>query len=253
MPNRYLIANWKMNLPPEGIESFLGAVAGEGIVVAPPFVYLKDVVARAANGVVAGAQNCADQKSGAFTGEVSAGMLRECGARFVIVGHSERRTIYGEDDARVARKLALAIEAGLTPVLCIGENQQQRDGGHAVSFCSDQLRAAAVPHLESASEVVVAYEPIWAIGTGRNATGDMVAEIVAAIRGALDRCWPVALARRAPVLYGGSVTPENVDDLIARGRIDGFLVGGASLDSKRFLALAEAMNLLSSSQNDVTI
>jgi triosephosphate isomerase len=240
MPNRYLVANWKMNLPPEGIESFLGAMEGEGIVIAPPFVYLKDVVARA-NGVAVGAQNCADQKSGAFTGEVSADMLRDCGARFVIVGHSERRNIYGEDDARVARKLALAIEAGLTPILCIGENQQQRDGGHAMTFCSDQLQAAVVPQLESASEVVVAYEPIWAIGTGRNATGEMVAEIVTAIRGALGRCWPAGLARRAPVLYGGSVTPDNVDDLTAHGRIDGFLVGGASLDSKKFLALVAAM------------
>jgi len=241
MPNRYLVANWKMNLPPEGIDAFLGAVRGEGIVVAPPFVYLKDIVARAANGVAAGAQNCSDQKSGAFTGEVSADMLRDCGARFVIVGHSERRTVYGEDDARVARKLDRAIEAGLTPILCIGENQQQRDSGHATTFCSDQLRASIVPHIENASEVVVAYEPIWAIGTGRNATGDMVAEIVTAIRGALDRFWPAALARRAPVLYGGSVTPDNVDDLTAHGRIDGFLVGGASLDSKKFLALAEAM------------
>ncbi|HSY47400.1 MAG TPA: triose-phosphate isomerase [Thermoanaerobaculia bacterium] len=241
MPNRYLVANWKMNLPPEGIESYLGAVKGEGIVVAPPFVFLKDVVARATNGVAAGAQNCADQKSGAFTGEVSADMLRECGARFVIVGHSERRNVYGEDDARVARKLDRAIEAGLTPILCIGENQQQRDGGHALTFCADQLRAAMVPHIESAWEVVVAYEPIWAIGTGRNATGDMVAEIVAAIRVSLGRLWPAALARNAPVLYGGSVTPENVDDLTARGGIDGFLVGGASLDSKKFLALAEAL------------
>jgi triosephosphate isomerase len=241
MPNRYLIANWKMNIPPEGIASFLDAMKDADVVVAPPYVYLKDVVARFAN---AGAQNCADQKSGAFTGEVSADMLRECGARFVIVGHSERRTIYGEDDALIARKLAMAIDAGLTPVLCIGENEQERERGHAVSFCSDQLRAAAVPQLASAKEVVVAYEPIWAIGTGRNATGAMVAEIVEAIRGALERFWPDGLAKRTPILYGGSVTPDNVDDLIEHGRIDGFLVGGASLDSKKFLALAEAMKRL---------
>jgi triosephosphate isomerase len=238
MPNRYLIANWKMNIPPEGIASFLDAVKDAGVVVAPPFVYLKDVAARFAN---AGAQNCADQKSGAFTGEVSADMLRECGARFVIVGHSERRTIYGENDALIARKLSMAIDAGLTPVLCVGENEQQRERGHAISFCYDQLCAAAVPQLASAKEVLVAYEPIWAIGTGRNATGAMVAEIVEAIRGALERFWPDGLAKRTPILYGGSVTPDNVDDLITHGRIDGFLVGGASLDSKKFLALAEAM------------
>ncbi|MEA2415983.1 MAG: triosephosphate isomerase [Thermoanaerobaculia bacterium] len=239
MPNRYLIANWKMNIPPEGIAAFLDAVKDANAVIAPPFVYLKDVAARFAN---AGAQNCADQKSGAFTGEISAGMLRDCGARFVIIGHSERRTIYGEDDALVARKLAMVIDAGLTPILCIGENEQQRERGHAVSFCSDQIRAAAIPQLANANEIIVAYEPIWAIGTGRNATGAMVAEIVGAIRDALARFWPSGLA--TPVLYGGSVTPDNVDDLIEYGRIDGFLVGGASLDSKKFLALAEAMKRL---------
>ncbi|HEV7570163.1 MAG TPA: triose-phosphate isomerase [Thermoanaerobaculia bacterium] len=241
MPNRYLIANWKMNIPPEGITPFLDAVKDADIVIAPPFVYLKDVAAQFAN---AGAQNCADQKSGAFTGEVSADMLRDCGARFVIVGHSERRTIYGEDDALISRKLAIAIDAGLTPILCIGENEEQRERGHAVTFCSGQLRAAAIPQLANAKEVIVAYEPIWAIGTGRNATGAMVAEIVGAIREALERFWPDGLARRTPVLYGGSVTPDNVDELIAHGRIDGFLVGGASLDSKKFLALAEAMKRL---------
>jgi triosephosphate isomerase len=241
MPNRYLIANWKMNIPPEGIASFLDAMQDADAVIAPPFVYLKDVAAKFAN---AGAQNCAGQKSGAFTGEVSADMLRDCGARFVIVGHSERRTIYGEDDALIARKLALVIDAGLTPVLCIGENEQQRERGHAGSFCANQIRAAAVSQLANATEVIVAYEPIWAIGTGRNATGPMVAEIVAEIRDALDRCWPDGLAKRVPILYGGSVTPDNVDDLITHGRIDGFLVGGASLDSKKFLALAEAMKRL---------
>ncbi|HEX3578566.1 MAG TPA: triose-phosphate isomerase [Thermoanaerobaculia bacterium] len=241
MPNRYLIANWKMNVPPEGVDAFLDAVNDADVVVAPPFVYLKDVGAKFAN---AAAQNCADQKSGAFTGEVSADMLRNCGARFVIVGHSERRTIYGENDAVIARKLAMSIDAGLTPILCIGENEQQRERGHAVAFCSDQLLAVAIPQLASANEVIVAYEPIWAIGTGRNATGAMVAEIVGAIRDALERFWPAALANRVPVLYGGSVTPDNVDDLITHGRIDGFLVGGASLDSKKFLALAEAMKRL---------
>jgi len=241
MPNRYLIANWKMNVPPEGIAAFLDAVKDTDAVIAPPFVYLKDVAAKFAN---AAGQNCSDQKSGAFTGEVSADMLRDCGARFVIVGHSERRTIYGEDDALIARKLSMAIDAGLTPVLCICEDEQQRERGHAVAFCSGQIRAATVPQLANANEVIVAYETIWAIGTGRNATGAMVAEIVDAIREALERFWPDRLAQRTPILYGGSVTPDNVDDLIEHGRIDGFLVGGASLDSKKFLALAEAMKRL---------
>jgi triosephosphate isomerase len=241
MPNRYLVANWKMNVPPEGIGRFLDAMNGAEFIVAPPFVYLKDIAAR---GVAAGGQNCADQKSGAFTGEISADMLRDCGARLVIVGHSERRNIYGEDDALIARKFALVIDSGLTPILCIGENQQQRDAGHATTFCSTQLRAAAVPQLDSDAEVIVAYEPIWAIGTGRNATSAMVAEIAGEIRDAIGRFWPAGRAARTPVLYGGSVTPDNVDDLIAHGGIDGFLVGGASLDSRKFLALAEAMKKL---------
>jgi triosephosphate isomerase len=241
VPNRYLIANWKMNLPPKGIDAFLGAMRGEGIVVAPPFVYLKDVVARVPGGVAVGAQNCADRQAGAFTGEVSAAMVRDCGARFVIIGHSERRTIYGETDAVVAKKLALAIESGLTPILCVGENLEERECGNATTLCCDQIQAAAVPQLGSAAEVIVAYEPLWAIGTGRNATGVMAAEMADAIRDALRRFWPGDLARRTPVLYGGSVTPENVDDLVTHGRIDGFLVGGASLDSTKFLALAEAM------------
>jgi triosephosphate isomerase len=241
MPNRYLIANWKMNLPPEGIDAFLGAVRGEGLVVAPPFVYLKDVVARAPEGVAVAAQNCADRPSGAFTGEVSAAMVRHCGGRFVIAGHSERRNVYGESDAVVARKFALVIENLLTPILCIGENLEDRERGNAAGFCSAQIRAAAVPQLETATEVIVAYEPVWAIGTGRNAMGAIVAEMADAIRDALTRFWPAGLAQRTPVLYGGSVTPDNVGDLVAHGRIDGFLVGGASLDSTKFMALAEAM------------
>ena len=253
MPNRYLIANWKMNLPPEGIGAFLGALRGEGIVVAPPFPYLREVAAGAPKNVAVAAQNCAEQPAGAFTGEVSARMIRDCGARFVIVGHSERRNIYVESDAVVAKKTALAIENGLTPIVCIGENLDERERGNAMTVCSNQIAALGLPQLANAAEVIVAYEPVWAIGTGRNATSAMVAEMARAVRDSLMRCWPVDLARCAPVLYGGSVTPENAADLVAHGGIDGFLVGGASLDSKKFLALAESMNLLSSSQNDVMI
>ena len=241
MPNRYLIANWKMNLPPEGMGTFLNAVRGERVVVAPPFPFLKDAVAGAPEGVDVGAQNCADQPSGAFTGEVSAAMVRDCGARFVIIGHSERRNVYGESNAIVARKLALAIDNGLTPILCIGEDYDVRERGGAMSFCSEQLQAAIVPQLQNATEVIVAYEPVWAIGTGRNATSAMVALMSGSIRDSLSRFWPADLARRVPVLYGGSVTPENVADLVAYGRVDGFLVGGASLDSRKLLALAAMM------------
>lgn len=234
MRNRYVIANWKMNLPPEGVDAYLEAMKrNEGVVVAPPFPYIE----RVARSIATGGQNCGDQKSGAFTGEVSVDMLRDSGAGFVIIGHSERRNVYGESDAMIARKLALVIEAGMTPVLCIGEDLLVRDSGGCAMFLADQIRAVAVPQLESAAEVVIAYEPIWAIGTGRNASGAMVAESVNDIRGALGRFWPARHRHAAPILYGGSVTPDNIADLAANGGIDGYLVGGASLDSGKFLAI----------------
>lgn len=240
MRKHYAIANWKMNLPPEGIAPYLDAVrsGGAGIVIAPPFPYLATVAA--IDGVGVAAQNCAEQLSGAFTGEVSATMLRDLGAQYVILGHSERRKLFHETDAVVARKLTISIETGLTPVLCVGEDLHVRDAGRVDAFLADQIKAAAAAVLESAAQIIVAYEPIWAIGTGRNATGAMCAETTEGLREAIRRFWP---ARHAdpPILYGGSVTPENVEELVGQGRIDGFLVGGASLDSRRFLVIAKAL------------
>ena len=237
---RYLIANWKMNLPPEGVDAYLGAVAPARtettLVVAPPFPYLRDII-----GVNLAGQNCSDQKSGAFTGEVSAAMLRDCAAEYVILGHSERRSLFHETDALIARKLAAAIEAGLKPVLCIGEDLRIRDAGHVSRFLAEQIKATACDPLASAAELVIAYEPVWAIGTGRNASGQMVAETLVEIRHALERFWPAGLAS-TPILYGGSVTPDNVEDLVANGTIDGFLVGGASLDSAKFLAILAGLD-----------
>lgn len=242
MRSRYLIANWKMNLPPEGMDGYLSAVAAAergdvNVVIALPFPYL--TAAKPHN--VAG-QNCGDQKSGAFTGEVSVSMLAGCGARFVIIGHSERRNVYGESDAMIARKLALAIEEGLTPVLCVGEDLACRDAGNAAAFLAGQIEAVAVEQLARGADVIVAYEPIWAIGTGRNASGAMCAETVAEVRAAIGRFWPGGYEARTPVLYGGSVTPENIADLETNGRADGYLVGGASLSSAKFLALLAGMN-----------
>ncbi|HYO76545.1 MAG TPA: triose-phosphate isomerase [Thermoanaerobaculia bacterium] len=236
---KYLIANWKMNLPPEGIERYMATVcAGDPrdvtMVVAPPFPFLRSVVQ--CGGISVGAQNCSDKPSGAYTGEVSPSMLREAGVEYVILGHSERRTLFHEEDALIARKLTLAIETGLTPVLCIGEDLRVRDQGQVARFLADQLKVAAVEALAKVTQIVVAYEPIWAIGTGRNASGEMVAETLVDIRHALERFWPAQLAK-TPILYGGSVTPDNVEDLVQHGTIDGFLVGGASLDSRKFLSI----------------
>jgi triosephosphate isomerase len=244
MPKRYAVANWKMNLPPEGIEPYMrtleSAPEGAKLVVAPPYVYV-DGVARIARKVAVSAQNCGDRATGAFTGEVSAQMLKDVGVTFVIVGHSERRNVYHEDDALVGRRLAMAIDHGLTPVLCIGENLETRDAGEVTRFLADQVHAVVSESLQKAKEVIIAYEPIWAIGTGRNATGAMCAETVRHIRSAVRYSWPKSLHDGA-ILYGGSVTPDNVGDLVANGAIDGFLVGGASLDSQKFLAIHRALS-----------
>lgn len=236
--NHYAIANWKMNLPPEGIDRYLDELRPvRGMVISPPFPWLREVAARFA---VAG-QNCGDQKSGAFTGEVAPSMLRECGAAFVIIGHSERRRVFGESNELIARKLAVAIDEDLTPIFCVGEDQQVRDAGGAARHVCAQISAARSPALDAAKEIVVAYEPLWAIGTGQNATGETVAEMVAEIRVALHQYWPEAIARTAPILYGGSVTPDNIEDIGGKGRIAGYLVGGASLDSAKFNAICAGL------------
>jgi triosephosphate isomerase len=238
---RYLVANWKMNLPPEGMDAWMSTVALADprdvmLVFAPPFPFLRDAFAQRRRLGLA-AQNCNDHASGAYTGEVAPSMLRYCGAEYVILGHSERRNIYGETDALIAGKLSIAIDNGLKPILCIGESLEVRDAGRVAEFLAEQIRATAVPELDRAPELVIAYEPVWAIGTGRNASGAMVAETLIAIRNALMQHWN----RNVPILYGGSVTPDNVDDLVANGTIDGFLVGGASLDSGKFLAILQGM------------
>lgn len=237
---RYAIANWKMNLPPEGIDGYMRAVCGAqrengAIVVAPPFPFLRDVAAQA-KGIDVAAQNASDHDKGAFTGEVAPAMIRYCGVRYVILGHSERRQLYGETDALIARKLAMAMETGLTPVLCIGEDLRVRDSGGAAVHLAEQVHAVA--SAVTSGPIVVAYEPIWAIGTGRNASGALCAETVGEVRSAISRFWSRS---DVAVLYGGSVTPENVEDLVTNGAIDGFLVGGASLDSSKFLAIYNAL------------
>lgn len=242
---RYVIANWKLNLPPEGMDAYFAELAkrrvDEGIVVAvaAPYPFLERA-RRAAEAAglkcVNSAQDCSAEEKGAFTGDVAAAMIREF-ADMVIIGHSERRNLRGDTDETVARKITHAIAAGLTPVLCIGEHLETRDAGKTNEFLTAQIRAVAEV-IRGAKAVVLAYEPIWAIGTGRSASGSMVAETTWDIRNAIEHLWPSALASDVPILYGGSVTPENVEELTIQGNVDGYLVGGASLVSAKFAAIA---------------
>lgn len=246
--NRYLIANWKLNLPPEGMDIYFGELVKsrvhDGIVVAaaPPYPYLERARRSAeAAGLqcTISAQDCSVEEKGAFTGDVSAAMIRDF-ADMVIIGHSERRNLRGDTDEIVAAKITRALHAGLTPVICIGEQLNTRDAGKTAYFLSGQIRAVA-DALRGASQVILAYEPIWAIGTGRNASGATVAQTTGDIRRALEEFWPAPLGTEVPILYGGSVTPENVAELTREGGVDGYLVGGASLSSAKFAAIGEGL------------
>lgn len=250
MPARrpLVAANWKLNGSREANARLLGGLLpGLGdpgpvdVVICPPFVYLAELAGSlAASGVQLGAQDVAVEESGAYTGEVSAAMLRDVGCRYVIVGHSERRSLYGEDDQRVAAKFAAALRHGLVPILCVGETLEERECGATLSVIERQLRAVMD---QSGAAVVgaglVAYEPVWAIGTGRTATPDQAQEVHAAIRGII-----VSGDARIPgdlrILYGGSVKASNAASLFAMEDIDGGLIGGASLKAGDFNAIIDA-------------
>jgi triosephosphate isomerase len=211
-------------------------IADVEIVVAPTFTALHAVAeaARNSNVIVAG-QDLHWEREGAFTGEVSAPMLREAGAEYVIIGHSERRTLFGETDASVNRKTIAALAAALRPIVCIGETLAQRDGQETLAVLDRQIRdglAGLTP--AQAAELVVAYEPVWAIGTGRNATPAQAAEAHGHIRRRLGEAFGADTAAQCRILYGGSVKPENIRALMAAGDVDGALVGGASLTVQAF-------------------
>lgn len=244
-----VVANWKMNVPEGGIREFVAGCASSSVVrpgevevwIAPPFPYLAslraEMTARGFKGEV-GAQNCSDQTAGAFTGEVSAEMVSDQGAVFVILGHSERRTLFGESSALVARKIMAAGLARLVPLVCIGEDLEAHEQGATAEVLTRQLRECIGPTGDRSGSLVIAYEPIWAIGTGRNATPEVVAEANHVIRRVLGELG----AGSSRVLYGGSVTPENAAALAREGQADGFLVGGASLDPSKFMAICSAVS-----------
>ncbi len=249
MPDRsaLLAANWKMHKTIEETERFLGeflprvSESGPEVVICPPFTSLKAAVELCFQSPVrVAAQNMHEAEEGAFTGEVSAPMLLDVGVDGVIVGHSERRQYFNETDEALARKVSAALGAGLEPILCVGENETQRDADETEEVLTRQIEAdlAEVPDARL-SEVVIAYEPIWAIGTGRTATPEQAQEAIAFIRSLIDRRSDTAAAA-IRILYGGSVKPDNAAELISQPDVDGALVGGASLDPGDFAAIVEA-------------
>ena len=211
------------------------------LLICPPFPYLAASAAQVAGSRVAvGAQNVSAHESGAYTGEVAAGMLRDCGCEYVIVGHSERRTLYGETSAAVANKFTAALEAGLTPVLCIGETLEDRESGVTESVIDEQLGAVIdVAGIEAFADAVVAYEPVWAIGTGKTASPEQAQDVHRHIRSHLA-AKDESIAAGTLILYGGSMKGDNATGLLGMPDIDGGLIGGASLKANDFLAIAEA-------------
>jgi len=240
--------NWKMHGNRASnralLDGVVGGIAGlEGVecAVCVPFPYLGEVAARIANTKLAcGAQNVSEHAQGAYTGEVSAAMLAEFGCRYVIVGHSERRQLYGESDAQVAAKFCVVQSAGMTPILCVGETLAERDGEKTESVVRRQLEAVlAVAKGRAFASAVLAYEPVWAIGTGRNATPEQARDLHAFLRARVAR-EDAAVARELRILYGGSVRAANAAALFAMPEVDGGLIGGASLVAQEFLAIASA-------------
>jgi triosephosphate isomerase len=248
MPDRtpLLAANWKMHKTVAEAAQFVDALlpriaaTQNDVVICPSFLALREVVERSRGSAIrVAAQNMHEGEAGAFTGEVSAPMLAEAEVDAVILGHSERRQFFGETDEALSRKVPAALAAGLEPILCVGESEEARDGGQTDAVLEVQLLAdlAAVDSTLLA-DVAIAYEPVWAIGTGRTATPDQAQETIAFIRDLLRERG--AEADRVRILYGGSVKPDNAAELMAQPDIDGALVGGASLDAEDFAAIVEA-------------
>jgi triosephosphate isomerase len=242
----FVAGNWKMN----GLKASLGEIAairaaavagGAGraqLAICPPATLISEAAALLAGGPVAlGGQDCHAKASGAYTGDISAEMLKDAGASYVIVGHSERRAGYGESDAQVRAKAEAAIIAGLTPIVCVGETRAEREAGKAIEVVSRQIRGSTPASSERGGVIVIAYEPVWAIGTGLTPTPEDVAEMHAEIRALLSAIFPtVGAATR--ILYGGSVKPANAKELLGLPNVDGALVGGASLKAVDFLDIA---------------
>ena len=237
-----IAGNWKMNMTPADAETLVSALiplvkdAKCDVVVCPPYVDLS-VVSRLVKGTTIhlGAQNIHWAAKGAFTGEVSADMLKAFGVEYAIIGHSERRQYFGETDEGVNARAKAALAAGITPIICVGETLEQRESGVTAAFVSGQAKAAlAGMSEEDVKSLVIAYEPIWAIGTGKTATADDANATIGVIRRAVAEAFGQAVADEVRIQYGGSMNPKNASELMAMPEIDGGLIGGASLKAEDF-------------------
>ena len=241
----FIAGNWKMNTAKSGAVELAKAVAkgapkGVSLGVAPPFVYLDAVgQAIASSSLLLGAQDVYFEKNGAFTGEISVEMLKDLGAKFILAGHSERRHVLGESSALVSRKAQAIYAGGFTLVHCVGEKIEQRDAGQTFDVVKRQLEELTSA-MQDPQRLVIAYEPVWAIGTGRNATDAQAQEVHAFIRQHVGLAWNKDFADRVRIQYGGSLKPENARGLLSQPDIDGGLIGGASLKADAFLAIAAA-------------
>ena len=244
MRNKLVVGNWKMHgSRPANAELLAGILAARpyaaDVAVCVPFPYLGETEATlAASGIGWGAQDCSAHEQGAYTGEVSAAMLAECGCRYAIVGHSERRAYHAERDQLVADKAAAALAHGVTPIVCVGETLAERDAGRTEEVVARQLAAAIDKLGERVAGIVVAYEPVWAIGTGRTATPAQAQQVHRALRAQLQAA--AAAGGGVRILYGGSVKPDNAAELFGQPDIDGGLIGGASLKAVDFVAICRA-------------
>jgi triosephosphate isomerase (TIM) len=245
---RVIAGNWKMFKTIAETRAFFAAflqlVAENGncdVVIAPPFTAIAAAVQAASGSNVAiSGQDVYWEKEGAFTGEISPNMLVEAGCRYVIIGHSERRQFFGDTDETVAKKTKAALAAGLTPIVCVGEMLADREAGRTENICRTQFDGsvgALTP--EEFSRILIAYEPVWAIGTGRTATPEMAAAVHRFIRQCAEKQFSAGHASKLRILYGGSVKPDNIQGLMAQEELDGALVGGASLDAKSFARIVK--------------
>ena len=245
MPRTPFVAgNWKMNTTKASAVDLAKAVAKDApthmqVGIAPPFVYLDAVSQVIGDLVLLGAQDLYFEKNGAFTGEISAEMLKDLGVKFVLTGHSERRHVLGESSELVGKKAHAAYRAGLIVVHCVGEKLEERDANQTFDVVQAQLKELS-DEMQDAERLVIAYEPVWAIGTGRNATDAQAQDVHAYIRDAIAKRWNKDFAARVRIQYGGSMKPENAKGLLGQPDVDGGLIGGASLKADSFLAIVNA-------------